>query len=169
MNHAQIGLVWPQHQKCVVTMRDGLTATPKMCSEPWVHRPYSYENCHAHAPQNSVHFRVSSDFTREWTSFLGGFSAHNLLPEIDPLSSGELSGCKDGDSRTRTRTSPKNRTSGTCTGDCKVGPQICCFKYKPILALVDPMDMWNDREMWHNASDAVISHTYATRYATSQN
>ena len=42
-------------------------------------------------------------------------------------------------------------------------------KNKPILALVDPMDMWNDREMWQNASDAIISPTYATRYVTSQN
>ena len=117
-----IGL--PANLKCVVTMRDGLTATPKMCGEPWAHLPYSNENGHAHAPQNSIHFRVSSDFTREWTLFSGGFSAHNLLPEIDPLSSGELSGCKDGDSLTRTRTSPKNRTSGTCTGDCKVGPYL---------------------------------------------
>ena len=89
-------------------MRDGLTATPKMCGEPWVHRPYSYKNCHAHAPQNSIHFWVSSDFTRESTLFSSGFCAHNLLPKSYPISLGELFGCKDGDSRTRTRTSPKN-------------------------------------------------------------
>ncbi len=36
-------------------------------------------------------------------------------------------------------------------------------KNEAILALDGPMDLWNDREMWQNASDAIISPTYATQ------
>ena len=82
---------------------------------------------HLHVPQNKVDFRVSSDFTGEWTSFSGEICTHNLLPESYPSSSGEFSGCKDKDSLTLTLTSPKYRTSGTCMGDCKDGPETVWF------------------------------------------
>ena len=62
---------------------------------------------HLHVPQNKVDFWVSSDFTGEWTSFSGEICTHNLLPESYPSFLGEYSGCKDGDSRTRTSTSQK--------------------------------------------------------------
>ena len=42
-------------------------------------------------------------------------------------------------------------------------------KNEPILALEHPRDLRDDRKIWQNASDAIISSTYKSQYHTSQN
>jgi hypothetical protein len=42
-------------------------------------------------------------------------------------------------------------------------------KNEPILALEHPRDLRDDRKMWQNASDAIISSTYNSQYNMSQN